>query len=532
MKKLLTILAMLVFILSCGSKGGSSSNTFTLNITAEPESVDPQLSTDVAGSDVLTFISEGILKRDKDGKVVGGLAEKWEVSEDGLKWTFHLRDGIKWSNGDPITAKDFKVGWIRALDPNTASQYSYMLYPIKNAEAFNNGKAKAEDLGIKVVDDKTIEVTLEAPTPYFDDLLTFKTYMPTNEKFLAEKGDKYFAEDAENVLSSGPYVMKEWVHDSEIKLEKNPNYYDAKNVKVDNVVLKLIADNAAAFNAFKNGEVDVTTVTTEQAKEFAGDDRLKSNNDGSVWYMLFNMKNKVLANKNVRKALLMAVNREEMTSKVLNGSGRAAKTFVPAGIGMQGLEKADFTEEVPTTIPGFNPEEAKKLLAEGLKELGLKEFPSLELLFNDSGNNKVIAEYIQESLNKNLGVNLNLAAVEFKERVSRMKSQQFDIVLAGWSGDFKDPITYLDLFTTNGGNNHGKYSNPKYDELVKKVKSTGDQKVRYEAMREIEQIIAEEVPVGTLFHRERKYLVNPKVQGLGFMAIGGEFNISNLSIKK
>ena len=175
MKKLLTILAMLVFILSCGSKGGSSSNTFTLNITAEPESVDPQLSTDVAGSDVLTFISEGILKRDKDGKVVGGLAEKWEVSEDGLKWTFHLRDGIKWSNGDPITAKDFKAGWLRALDPNTASQYSYMLYPIKNAEAFNNGKAKAEDLGIKVVDDKTIEVTLEAPTPYFDDLITFKT---------------------------------------------------------------------------------------------------------------------------------------------------------------------------------------------------------------------------------------------------------------------------------------------------------------------------------------------------------------------
>ena len=532
MKKLLTILAMLVFILSCGSKGGSSSNTFTLNITAEPESVDPQLSTDVAGSDVLTFISEGILKRDKDGKVVGGLAEKWEVSEDGLKWTFHLRDGIKWSNGDPITAKDFKAGWLRALDPNTASQYSYMLYPIKNAEAFNNGKAKAEDLGIKVVDDKTIEVTLEAPTPYFDDLITFKTYLPTNEKFLAEKGDKYFAEDAANVLSSGPYVMKEWVHDSEIKLEKNPNYYDAANVKVDNIVLKLISDNAAAFNSFKNGEVDVTTVTTEQAKEFAGDDRLKSNNDGSVWYMLFNIKNKVLTNKNIRKALLMAVNREEMTSKVLNGSGRVAKTFVPAGIGMQGLEKADFTEEVPTTIPGFNPDEAKKLLAEGLKELGLKEFPSLELLFNDSGNNKVIAEYIQESLNKNLGVNLNLAAVEFKERVSRMKSQQFDIVLAGWSGDFKDPITYLDLFTTNGGNNHGKYSNPKYDELVKKVKSTGDQKVRYEAMREIEQIIAEEVPVGTLFHRERKYLVNPKVQGLGFMAIGGEFNISNLSIKK
>ena len=300
MKKLLVVLTMLIFVLSCGSKGGSS-NTFTLNLGGEPASVDPQLSTDIIGGTVNDLISEGLLKRDKDGKIVGGLAEKWEVSEDGLKWTFHLRDGIKWSNGDPITANDFKAGWLRALDPNTASQYSYMLYPIKNAEAFNNGKAKAEDLGIKVVDDKTIEVTLEAPTPYFDDLITFKTYMPTNEKFLAEKGDKYFAEDAANVLSSGPYVMKEWVHDSEIKLEKNPNYYDAKNVKVDNVVLKLIADNAAAFNAFKNGEVDVTTVTIEQAKEFAGDDRLKSSNDGSVWYMLFNTHNKVLSNKKLEK---------------------------------------------------------------------------------------------------------------------------------------------------------------------------------------------------------------------------------------
>lgn len=531
MKKLLAILTMLIFVLSCGAKGGSS-NTFTLNIAAEPESVDPQLSTDIAGADVLQFISEGVLKRDKDGKIVGGLAEKWEVSEDGLKWTFHLRDGIKWSNGDPITANDFKTAWVRALDPKVASQYSYMLYPIKNAEAFNNDKAKAEDLGIKVVDDKTIEVTLGAPTPYFEDLVTFKTYLPVNTKLLSEKGDKYFAEDPENFVSSGPYVMKKWVHDSEIELEKNPNYYDAANVKVDNVVLKLISDNSAAFNAFKNGEVDVTMVTVEQAKEFAGDDRLKSTNDGSVWYMLFNFNNKVLANKNIRKALLMAVNREEMTSKVLNGSGTPAKTFVPAGIGMKGLEKADFTEEVPTTIPGFNPDEAKKLLAEGLKELGLKEFPSLELLFNDSGNNKVIAEYIQESLNKNLGINLNLAAVEFKERVSRMKSQQFDIVLAGWSGDFKDPITYLDLFTTNGGNNHGKYSNPRYDELVKTIKSTGDQKVRYEAMRELEQIIAEDVPVGTLYHRERKTLVNPRVQGLGFMAIGAEYNFANLSIAK
>ena len=244
-----------------------------------------------------------------------------------------------------------------------------------------------------------------------------------------------------------------------------------------------------------------------------------------------NNKLKELKNAKIRKAMLMAVNREELAQTVLNGSGKAAKTLVPSGIGIKGIAKEDFTEEVPTIIPTFNVEEAKKLLAEGLKELGLDKMPKLEMIFNDSGNNRIIVEYVQESLNKNLGVDLQLSAMTFQERISRMKQKDFDFVLAGWSGDFHDPITYLDLFVTNGGNNHGSYSNPRYDELVRIVKSTSDPAVRYPAMVELEKIISEDTPVGILYHREKQYLVNPRVQGVGFRAIGGEFYFGDISIK-
>ncbi len=537
MKKFLFLLSMMIFVLSCGGSGNSGKSggevkkggTLTMNLTAEPQSIDPQLSTDINGGTVNDLTSEGLIRRAKDGKPAPGLAERWDVSEDKLKWTFYLRDGLKWSNGDPITAEDFRDGWLRALDPKTASEYARMIFPVKNAEEYNAGKAKAEDVGIKVIDDKTLEVELHAPLAYFSDIVTFKTYMPLEKKFYDGVGDKYFT-DADKTLSSGPYILKEWVKGSEMTLERNPNYWDAKNVKVDKIVLKFIKESGAALNNFKNEEIDVTEITVDQANEFKGDPRLVLSNDGSVWYFLFNHKVKALSNPKIRKAFVMAVNREELVNKVLDGRGIVAKSFTPADIGINGLQK-DFSTEVPTSIPGFNPEEAKKLLAEGLKELGLDKFPELEMIFNEGGNNKLIVVYLQESLRKNLGIELKLAAMTFPERIERMKQKNFDIVYAGWSGDFHDPITYLDLFATKSGNNYGNYSNAKYDELVKKANSSGDQAVRMPALIEIEKIISEDLPVGVLFYRKKSYLVSPRVKNLGFTAIGGEYFFGDVSVE-
>ena len=223
MKKLLLILTLLMFALSCGNKNGGNGSTFTLNIVTEPSSIDPQITTDVPGGTVDELILEGLLRKDKTGKSVAGIAEKWEKSEDGLVWTFHLRDGVKWSNGDPVTAKDFKAGWLRGLNPDTAGSNASMLFVIKNGEKYNAKKASENEVGIKVIDDKTLQVTLEAPTPYFDDLVTFKSFMPLNQKFYNEVKDKYFSE-AEFTISNGPYTMESWTHDSELKFKKNPNY--------------------------------------------------------------------------------------------------------------------------------------------------------------------------------------------------------------------------------------------------------------------------------------------------------------------
>ena len=524
MKKIFLILTLLVFALSCGKKSGSGS-TFTLNIVTEPSSIDPQITTDIPGGTVDELILEGLLRKDKTGKSVAGIAQKWEKSKDGLVWTFHLRDGVKWSNGDPVTANDFKAGWIRGLNPDTAGSNASMLFVIKNGEKYNAKKVSENEVGIKVIDDKTLQVTLESPIPYFDDLVTFKSFMPLNQKFYNKAKDKYFTE-AEYTISNGPYTLEKWTHDSELKFKKNPNYWDGANVKTDNVELKIIATDSAV-NAFKNKEVDVTAVTFEQAKEFAGKPELVKANDGGIYYLLFNTKENVFKNAKVRRAITMAINKEELVNKVLEGSEKLTKTFTPSGIGLNGVSK-DFPAEVATDQPKFNAAEAKKLLAEGLKEEGLSELPRFEILFNDTGSRKAIAEYIQESLRNNLGANVELDMVSGKERIERTKKRDYQISLQNWTGDFLDPITYLDLFDSTNANNRGDFKNVKYDELTKTVKSSADPKVRVPAMIEMEKLISEEQPVTILFQKQKLYLVNPKVKNLGFVSIGGEFFIRDV----
>lgn len=524
MKKIFLILTLLVFALSCGKKSGSGS-TFTLNIVTEPSSIDPQITTDIPGGTVDELILEGLLRKDKTGKSVAGIAQKWEKSKDGLVWTFHLRDGVKWSNGDPVTANDFKAGWIRGLNPDTAGSNASMLFVIKNGEKYNAKKVSENEVGIKVIDDKTLQVTLESPIPYFDDLVTFKSFMPLNQKFYNEAKDKYFTE-AKYTISNGPYILEKWTHDSELKFKKNPNYWDGANVKTDNVELKIIATDSAV-NAFKNKEVDVTAVTFEQAKEFSGKPELVKANDGGIYYLLFNTKENVFKNAKVRRAITMAINKEELVNKVLEGSEKLTKTFTPSGIGLNGVSK-DFAAEVATDQPKFNVAEAKKLLAEGLKEEGLSELPRFEILFNDTGSRKAIAEYIQESLRNNLGANVELDMVSGKERIERTKKRDYQISLQNWTGDFLDPITYLDLFDSTNANNRGDFKNVKYDELTKTVKSSADPKVRVPAMIEMEKLISEEQPVTILFQKQKLYLVNPKVKNLGFVSIGGEFFIRDV----
>ena len=522
MKKIFLLFIMLVLI-SCGGsgkEGKSSGNTkIIVNETSEPKSIDPGLLTDQTGIAVNSLVSEGLTRQGKDGTPEPGLAEKWDISEDGLTWTFHLRENLKWSDGEPITADDFKFAWLRALDPATASEYAYMLYCLKGGQAYNEGKGKKEDVGINVIDSRTLEVKLEQPTAYFASLAASATYAPIREKFFNEKG-KEFALEANAMEYSGPYKIQSWKHDSNFILVKNENYWNKDKIKIDEIEMVLVADSAAELNAFNNGEIDLIRLTAEQYKRYEKDPRVNVFRNNSVWYLEYNMENKYLANKKIRQAITLAVDKKEMSNTIVKGTGEAAYGMVPTGFPG---ENKTFREESGNVYPEYNPEEAKRLYQEGLAELGVTELPELSLIINEAGNNKKIAEYVQEKLRTNIGLNIKIEPIPFKERMARLQQKDFEIVLSGWGSDYADPMTYMDLFVTYGGNNHSAYSNPKYDELIKTANSSSDNKVRMQAMRDAEKILGDDMPVGVLLYSTRVIMLNPKIKNVYFKGIGAEY---------
>ena len=522
MKKLFLLFIMMILI-SCGGAGkesSSSGNTkIIVNETAEPKSIDPGLLTDQSGIAVNSLVSEGLTRQGKDGTPEPGLAEKWDVSEDGLTWTFHLRENIKWSSGEPVTADDFKFAWLRVLEPATASEYAYMLHYIKGGQAYNEGKGKKEDVGINVIDSRTLEVKLERPTAYFASLAASPTYAPIREKFFDEKG-KNFALEADAMEYSGPYKIKNWKHDSNFIMVKNENYWNKDHIKIDEVEMVLVADSTAELNAFNNGEIELIRLTAEQYKRYEKDPRVNVFRNNSVWYLEYNMENKFLANKKIRQALTLAVDKEEMANTIVKGTGEAAYGIVPTGFPG---ESKTFREENGDSCPKYNPEEAKRLYKEGLAELGVTELPELSLIINEAGNNKKIAEYVQEKIRTNLGANIRIEPIPFKERMARLQQKDFEIVLSGWGSDYADPMTYIDLFVTNGGNNHSSYSNPKYDELIKTANNSSDNKVRMQAMRDAEKILGDDMPVGVMLYSTRVIMLNPKIKNVYFKGIGAEY---------
>ena len=522
MKKIFLLFIMMILI-SCGGAGkesSSSGNTkIIVNETAEPKSIDPGLLTDQSGIAVNSLVSEGLTRQGKDGTPEPGLAEKWDVSEDGLTWTFHLRENIKWSSGEPVTADDFKFAWLRVLEPATASEYAYMLHYIKGGQAYNEGKGKKEDVGINVIDSRTLEVKLERPTAYFASLAASPTYAPIREKFFDEKG-KNFALEADAMEYSGPYKIKNWKHDSNFIMVKNENYWNKDHIKIDEVEMVLVADSTAELNAFNNGEIELIRLTAEQYKRYEKDPRVNVFRNNSVWYLEYNMENKFLANKKIRQALTLAVDKEEMANTIVKGTGEAAYGIVPTGFPG---ESKTFREENGDSYPKYNPEEAKRLYKEGLAELGVTELPELSLIINEAGNNKKIAEYVQEKIRTNLGANIRIEPIPFKERMARLQQKDFEIVLSGWGSDYADPMTYIDLFVTNGGNNHSSYSNPKYDELIKTANNSSDNKVRMQAMRDAEKILGDDMPVGVMLYSTRVIMLNPKIKNVYFKGIGAEY---------
>ncbi|MCT8138008.1 peptide ABC transporter substrate-binding protein [Anaerobacillus sp. CMMVII] len=488
-----------------------------LNNVSNPGSLHPQLAQGTHESWVLEHSFEGLTKKTPEGKIVAGMAEDWDVSEDGLTWTFTLKDHVKWSNGEAVTAGDFEYAWKFGLDPANASYYSYQLYYLAGGEEFNTAEdgadmdALRDAVGVKALDEKTLEVKLAKPTPYFLDLTSFYTYYPINQANAEAHPD--WALNGDNYVSNGPFVLAEWKQKESMKIVKNENYYDKDSIKLDEVQFVMIDDENTAWQMYRTGELDLVYPLPQDVTgqlNASNDSEFRIGPDLAVYYYNLNTTVKPLNNAKVRQALAMTIDREAIVEHVSQGGQTPAYGVVPAGIPDV---SGDFNENGGKLFEE-NAEKAKALLAEGLAEEGLTSFPNMVLTYNTSEGHKAIAEAIQEMWRKNLEVNITLENVEFQVKLDREKAGDFQISRAGWIGDYVDPMTFIDLWHSKSPFNDARFNNSEYDKLVELAQSTMDQSVRMKAMHDAHEILMEEMPVIPIYFYTKPYTLKPYVTGV------------------
>jgi oligopeptide transport system substrate-binding protein len=490
--------------------GTPDANAITINLASEPADLCTITTTDTVSFTVIRHVIENLVSLDANDQVAPGVAESWDVSEDGLNYTFHLRNNMKWSNGEPVTAKDFVFAWTALLDPNYAAEYAYFGYVFKNGMKFNNGEVGADQLGFKAVDDYTLEVTLENPTPYFLSTLAFGVLAPMNEKAYKEYGTAY-ATDADKIVTNGPFLMSSWEHENKIVLTKNPDYYDAAKINLETINMVMINDSNAVLNSLKAGELDVGGLLGDQVKMLEGEGfPTFTYDDGSCFYLEYNLTDPYLANANLRTALTYAIDKQAFVDSVMKNSSLPATGFTPPGI--NGLEKK-FAEEVGATVPVVDVAKANEYLDKALSELGVTKDQLKFTMISDDGDLPIkIASFVQEQLRANLGIEIQVESMPFKSRLDRMTNKDFSIVFAGWGPDYNDPMTFLDMFETGNGNNHTSYSNPAYDELLNKVRVTLDPKERFGYLMDLEKLLMTDLPIGPVYWRNRDYFISGKIE--------------------
>ena len=521
-------LGMSVFV-GCGNKDSADSGRKLIyNLGEDPETLDPTLNTSSGAGSIIDNAFEGLMRLDENEKAIPGVAEKMEVSDDQLVYTFTLRKDAKWSDGEAVTAKDFEYSWVRALTKDTAAEYNYQLFYIKNGEKFYNGEASREDLGIEVVDDHTLKVTLEAPTAYFPELTAFTTYFPEREDIVTANPEGW-ATEPETYVSNGPFKLVQWDMKDQLIFEKNENYWNKKEIKLPGIVWKLVTDQNTAYASLKSGDFDMVDTVPPAEIENGKNEGLVTIYPNLATYMLVlnvgkqdglseDVK-KVLSNEKVRKALNLVIDRKAIVENVTKSGQVPAYSFVPKGILNEKGEDFASKKYYDTETP--NIEEAKKLLAEAGYPEG-KGLPTLEFMYNTEGDHKLIAQAIQQDWAK-IGVNVELANQEWKVFLNSRQQGQYQIARHGWSGDYVDPMTFLDLWVTGGGNNDAGYSNAEYDKLVADAKKEADPAKRWELMRKAEDIIMEEMPIIPLYYYTKVKGAKPEVKGVRVSTLGHVF---------
>jgi oligopeptide transport system substrate-binding protein len=497
-----------------------------LNPEAIP-SMDPSLATDESSFIYLAATMEGLYRLDEKTQPTPGIATEHKVSDDGLTWTFTLREDAKWSNGDPVTAHDFVYSWQRAVNPDTASEYGpYMMNGvIKNATAISKGELAVEELGVKAEGDYTLVVQLENPTPYFETLTTFGTFLPLNKKFVEEKGDG-FATSTENLLANGPYTIANWSSTSDTwELVKNKDYWDANTVKMDKLTFKVVKDPQTALDLYEEGTVDRMDLTSDLVDQYSTNDDYLVSADTFVYFLKFNQTTSdALANKNIRLALSRAFDKEGLVNEILNNGSIVANGLVPKDFTPIPETGEDF-RKVSGDLVKYDLEAAKEFWAKGLEELGTDSV-ELEFLADDDKTTKLLVEYVANQLSTNLeGLKINIKQVPKEQRLDLDSNMQYELQLSRWGPDFLDPFTFMNLWTTDSGNNWTGYSSTVYDQLVFDTASklATDNVARYNNFLEAEKVLFEDGAIAPVYQSSRAQLISPRVQGVFVNPFGATY---------
>ncbi len=536
MKKLfksVTIALLVLSLVACSPKGGGGATGGKKAITFAKEndiaSMDSRYATDGMSFEIIAATTEGLMSVDKDGKVIPALAESHEVSADQLTWTFKLRDA-KWVNGDPVTAHDFVFAWQNA-NTNPDAIYNYLYTGdgagIVNAADVQSGAKDKAELGVKALDDKTLEIKLDNPVSFFDSLMAFPVFFPLNEKFVTEKGDKY-ATGPDALLANGPYKMISWEKGSKVILEKNETYWDAANVKTDELVFNIVAEASTAVLDFEGGSTDFLKLNSDLVDKYKGSEAFNNVLEGYLWYIMFNFKHEALANNNIRRAIALAVDKGQLVNNVLKDGSVTGDGFVPVGLAT-GPDGKDYRESAPV-YNKTDKVKAKELWAQGKKELGIDTL-KLRFLFETSDPAKPAAEFILSELTNTLeGLQIEMEGIPKENRLARQREGDFDLQLTRWGPDYADPTTYLNLMMSDSTYNFGGYLNPEYDRLEKQALVTFDVTERWNLLQAAEKVLMEDLPIAPMFQVGGASLINPKVSGIEAHAVGVPFIYKNVDI--
>lgn len=493
-----------------------------VQIGPDPETIDPALNSAVDGGNMLLHAYECLLTVGEDGTLQPGQAESYDVSEDGLTWTFHLRDGLKWSDGSDLTANDFVYSWKRVCDPEVAAPYAEtVLGMVKGYDEAINGNLDA--LGVSAPDDSTLVVELANPCSYFGSLAAFATLSPVQEATIEANGEAW-ATAPETYVSNGPFYMTEWVPGSHITFSKNPYYWNADAIKLDRLKFVLMEDSNAAYSAYQTGEVlMIKDVPTEEIPSLTGTDDFYVDPIIGTYYISLNIQKAPFDDVNVRKALSLAIDREYVASTLMQGTYTAAGNFM--GPGWMDTDGTEFMSNanggkpyIDTTNFEANLEEAKQLLADAGYPDG-EGFPTISYTTNDAGYHKVVAEYLQQAWAE-LGIDLQVNIVEWSSFTPMRRSGDFEVARNGWVGDYSDPSNMLELFCTTNGNNDGKFSNADFDAAIDTSRSTLDAAERSTALHTAEDILMDQAGCIPLAYYNDFWLQSSKITGAWHSAYG------------